>query len=191
MLQLMGETMNRLAKNWWVFILQGILAILFGILVVAWPSVSIFVLVILFGAYALASGIVSIIFAATHKGNWWGSRAWLIVWGIIGIGAGVVTFFWPGITAIVLLIIIAVWALLSGIAELVFAFTIPATVGNRVLLALGGIFSIIFGIFLMARPVAGALAVIWIISIFALMFGIYYIVFGISLRDLKNKIKAK
>jgi uncharacterized membrane protein HdeD (DUF308 family) len=190
MLQLMEETMEMLTRNWWLFILRGVFAILFGILIVAWPSAGILVLVILFGVYALADGILSITFAFTHKGNW-GHRAWLIFWGIVGIVAGVVALAWPGITALALLYVIAVWAFVIGIAELVFAIATPTSVGNRVLLALGGIFSIIFGIFLVARPSLGALAVIWIIGIFAVMFGVYHIAFGISLKDLKTKALVK
>ena len=190
MLQHMEETMGTLTRNWWLFILRGVFAILFGILIVAWPSAGILVLVILFGVYALADGILSITFAFTHKGSW-GHRAWLIFWGILGMVAGVVALAWPGITAVALLYVIAAWALVIGISQFVFAFVIPTSFGNRVLLALGGIFSIVFGLFLVARPSLGALAVIWIIGIFAVMYGFYHIVFGISLNDLKTKALMK
>lgn len=190
MLQLMEETMEMLARNWWLFILRGVFAILFGILIVAWPSAGILVLVILFGVYAIADGILSITFAFTHKGSR-GHRAWLIFWGIIDIVAGVVALVWPSITAVALLYVIAAWALVIGIPQFVFAFVIPTSVGNRVLLALGGIFSIIFGVFLVARPSLGALAVIWIIGIFAVMFGVYHIAFGISLKDLQTRALAE
>jgi uncharacterized membrane protein HdeD (DUF308 family) len=98
---------------------------------------------------------------------------------------------WPGISAVVLLYVIAAWAFVAGIAQLVFAFTAPIRTGNRVLLALGGVLSIIFGIFLMARPAEGALAVLWIIGFFLVMYGTYHIVFGVGLKDLKNKIQPK
>lgn len=187
MFQLVEETMKTLTKNWWVFIVRGILAILFGILVVAWPIGGIFTLVILFGAYALADGILSIVFSFTHKER----RGWLIFLGITGIAAGVVTLAWPAITAVALLMVIVAWAFVAGIAQLAFAFAFHTSVGNRVLLGLGGVFSIIFGIFLVARPGEGALAVAWIIGFFAVMLGIYHIIFGISLKDLKNKSQAK
>jgi uncharacterized membrane protein HdeD (DUF308 family) len=187
MIQLIGEAMERLTKNWWVFILRGVLAIIFGILVVAWPITSIFTLVIFFGAYAFIEGILLIIFAATYKGNW-GNRAWLILSGITGIGAGVVTLFWPSITAVALLFVIITWAFVAGIAQLAFAFVVKTNFINRLLLALGGIFSIIFGIFLVARPGLGALAVVWMIGMFTVILGIYHIVFGIGLKGLKSKI---
>jgi uncharacterized membrane protein HdeD (DUF308 family) len=187
MLQFMEETMKMMTKNWWVLVVRGVLAIIFGILIVAWPIAGVFTLVILFGAFAFADGITSLIFASRHKE----SRAWLIFGGIIGIAAGIVVFVWPAISAVVLLYVIAAWAFLIGIAQMVFAFTAPTRAGNRVLLGLGGVFSIIFGIFLMARPAQGALAVLWIIGFFLVMFGVYHIVFGFYLKDLKNKIQAK
>lgn len=187
MFQLVAETMKSLTRNWWVFIVRGILATIFGILVVAWPISGIFALVILFGAYALADGILSIIFSFTHKER----RGWLIFLGITGIAAGVVTLVWPAITAVALLLVIAAWAFVAGIAQLAFAFSFHTSVGNKVLLGLGGVFSIIFGIFLVARPEEGALAVVWIIGFFAVMFGIYHILFGIALKDLESKAQVK
>ena len=151
MFQQMEETTKNLTNNWWLFVLRGVLAILFGILVVAWPIGSIFLLVIFFGAYAFVDGIFSIIFAFTHKGNW-GHRAWYIFLGITGLAAGAVTLVWPNITALALLIVIIVWAFVTGIAQFVFAFVASTNIGNRLLLALGGIFSIILGVFLVARP---------------------------------------
>jgi uncharacterized membrane protein HdeD (DUF308 family) len=183
----MEETMKTLAKNWWVFILRGVLAILFGILIVAWPALGLFTLVVLFGAYALAEGIVSIIFSFNHKER----RGWLIFLGITGIAAGVVALVWPAITAVALLAVIAAWAFVAGIAQLAFAFAFHTSIGNRILLGLGGVFSIIFGIFLVARPGEGALAVVWLIGFFAVMFGIYHIVFGAALKDMKNKNQVK
>jgi uncharacterized membrane protein HdeD (DUF308 family) len=182
MFELMEQTMKALSKNWWLFIVRGVLAIVFGVLIVAWPVVGILTLAILFGIYMLADGIVSLILASTHKDR----RGWLIFWGITGIAAGVVTLAWPAITAVVLLFVIAAWAFLAGIAQLVFAFTAPIRTGSRVLLALGGVFSIIFGFFLVARPDAGALTLAWLIGFFAVMFGIYHIAFGVGLKDLKN-----
>jgi len=182
----MEQTMKALSKNWWLFIVRGVVAILFGILIVAWPIAGILTLAILFGIYVLADGIVSLMLASTHKDR----RGWLIFWGITGIAAGVVALAWPAITAVVLFFIVAAWAFLTGIAQLVFAFTAPIRTGNRLLLALGGVFSIVFGFFLVARPDAGALALAWLIGFFAVMFGIYHIAFGVGLKDLKNKIQA-
>jgi uncharacterized membrane protein HdeD (DUF308 family) len=183
----MEDTMKSLTKNWWVFIVRGILAIIFGIMIVVWPFEGIFVLVVLFGAFALADGIWSIVFSFYHKER----RGWLIFLGITGIAAGIVTLVWPSITALALYAVIAAWAFVAGITQLFFAFTFHTSVGNRILLGLGGVFSIIFGIFLVARPDMGTLAVVWLIGFFAVMFGIYHILFGIGLNDLKNKMPVK
>ena len=190
MLMLTDETINKLAKNWGLFILRGIIAIIFGILVVAWPIGSIFTLVIFFGVFALVDGIFLIIFGAIHKSSW-GNRAWLIFSGVVGIAAGVVTFAWPALTAVGLLIVIAFWAVITGIAEVVYAFVLHTNAANKVLLALGGVFSIIFGIFLFVRPALGALAVVWLIGLFAVMAGMYHIGFGINLKALEHKTAAK
>lgn len=190
MLQHMEATMKALAKDWWLFILRGVIAIIFGILVVVWPIESVFVLVIFFGAYVLVDGIFVIISAFTQKRSW-GSRFWLILWGLVGIAAGVVTFAWPGITALALLVVIAVWAFVIGIAQVVFAFAPGTSLGNRLLLALGGIISIILGIVLVARPGLGALAVVWIIGIFAIVFGMCQIAFGMKLKGLKTEATVK
>ena len=186
MIQQLESWVQGLSKNWWLFVLRGVLAIIFGIIVVAWPSVSVSLLVIFFGAYVFVDGIFLLVHSFTYKGGW-GHRALLIFSGIAGIAAGIITFVWPDITALALLIIIAVWAFVIGFAEIFFAFAAPVGIGNRLLLALGGVFSIIFGIFLVARPGLGVLGVIWIISIYAIMAGIYIIVFGITLKNLKTK----
>jgi uncharacterized membrane protein HdeD (DUF308 family) len=185
MLQIIEGALKEMARHWWLFVLRGVLAIIFGILVVVWPISGIFTLVILFGAYALVDGLFFIIFGIRYKRDG-SSRGWPIFSGIIGVAAGVVALAWPGITAVVLLMIIAVWAFLLGILQVIFAFATTTHVGYRLLLALSGVFSIIFGIFLVARPDLGALAVIWIIGIFAVMSGAYGISFGLSLKGSGN-----
>jgi uncharacterized membrane protein HdeD (DUF308 family) len=190
MFQPIEETIKALSKNWWLFVLRGVLAIIFGILCVAWPIASIYVLVIFFGAYAFVDGIFLLMFASRHKESR-GSRAWLIFSGIAGIAAGIVTLAWPGITAVALLVVIIVWAFVSGMAQLLFAFMAKTNIGFKLLLALGGVFSIIFGIFLVARPEQGALAVVWIIGFFAVLLGIYHIIFGVDLKHLKVEASAK
>ncbi len=185
-----GETIHALTKNWWLFVLRGCLTILFGVLIIAWPLESVLALAILFGIYALADGILSVILAFAHRGDSGGRRAWLILWGIVGIGAGIVVLAWPAITALALLYVIAFWAFIAGIVQLAFAFLAKTSTGNRVWLALGGVFSLIFGGVIAARPDVGALAVVWIIATFALMAGVFLIAFGLNLRDLKKDAAA-
>lgn len=159
-----------------MFLVRGILAFLFGVLaLVLSPRITVLVLVFLFGAYALVGGL----FAAgtalryTKEDGW----ALLLVEGILGIVVGVVTFVWPGITAFALLFLIAAWAIVTGIIEIVAAFTFPAMgAGREWLLGLAGLASVIFGVLLALWPRQGLLAVVWLIGIYAIVAGILYLV---------------
>jgi uncharacterized membrane protein HdeD (DUF308 family) len=165
------------SRHWWVFALRGVAAILFGVLAFVWPGVTLTVLVLLWGAYALVDGVLSLISAfRVENDHRWG----LLLEGIVGIGAGLVTFFLPGLTALVLLYIIAVWALITGVLELVAAVRLRKVIHNEWWLVLGGIASVVFGLVLLAAPGAGALAVIWLIAAYAIVFGVLMI--GLALR---------
>ncbi len=171
-----------LARNWWAIALRGLFAVLFGVAAFVWPGITLVVLVLLWGAYALVDGIfalVAAVRAAERRGTWWP----LVLEGILGIVAGVLTFIWPGITALVLLYLIAAWAILTGIAEIVAAVRLRRVLTGEWLLGLAGVVSIIFGVLLIVFPGAGALAVIWLIGAYALVFGIVLIVLGFRLRS--------
>src|SRR5918911_523865 len=110
----------QLARNWWALALRGVAAVIFGVLVFAWPGASLAVLVALFGAYAFVDGLFAL--AATVRASVEGRRVWpLLVEGVAGIAAGIVTVIWPGITALVLLYVIAAWALITGVFEIIAA----------------------------------------------------------------------
>jgi uncharacterized membrane protein HdeD (DUF308 family) len=159
-----------LARNWWALVLRGLLGVLFGLAAFVWPGISLAALVLLFGAYALLDGIVAVIGAvraAERHGRWLP----LLLEGIVGVVVGVLTFIWPAITALALLYLIAAWALLTGIFELAAAVRLRREVDNEWLLGLAGVASIGFGLILAAFPGAGALAAVWIIGAYALMFG--------------------
>jgi len=175
---------NILTQHWWLWALRGMVAILFGIGVFVWPAVGLVVLVALFGAFALVDGIFALIGAVQI--NQWHPLSWaLLIEGLIGIAAGLVTFIWPGITAVALLFIIAFWAILTGILELVATFRFRSELGSADawLVGLGGVASLVFGVLLVARPGVGALAVIWLIGIYAVIFGIAMLLFGFRLRS--------
>jgi uncharacterized membrane protein HdeD (DUF308 family) len=165
------------ARHWWAFGLRGLAAVLFGILAFAMPGMTLAVLVLLWGAYALVDGVLALVsaFRTSHDHRWG-----LIVEGIVGIGAGVVTFLYPGITALVLLYIIAAWALITGILEIVVAVRLRRVVTNELWLILGGVASVLFGLALLAAPGAGAVAVIWLIAIYAVVFGV--LMLGVAWR---------
>lgn len=172
------------ADHWWAFALRGVAAIVFGILAFAWPAMTLGVLVLLWGAYALVDGLLALVGAfRTSNDHRWG----LLLEGIAGIGAGIVTFVWPGLSALVLLYIIAVWALITGVLEIVAAVRLRRAIHNEWWLGLSGLASVIFGIVLMIQPAAGALAVIWLIGSYAIVFGILLIALAVRLAGMGRR----
>jgi uncharacterized membrane protein HdeD (DUF308 family) len=156
-----------------MFLFRGLAAIVFGVLTLVWPKLSMFVLVLLFGIFAVISGITAVAAAIRSHGEpHWGL---LLFEGILSIAVGVVALIWPGITAFAFLILIAAWAILIGILELVAPLSFPMSVGRGLLFVLGGIVSIVFGVLIAARPVAGLLTVVWLIGIYAIVMGIMYL----------------
>ena len=172
------------AKHWWHVVLRGFLALIFGILLFAWPGIAMFVFAILFGAYAFVDGVFTLVAAINYKAGA-GKRTWLFVRGILGIIVGIVTLLWTAVTELALILIIGAWALIAGIMELSFAFTAVKETGAKWLFAISGILAIILGILLLIRPIAGILAVIWFIGAYAVMAGIVLIILGFRLRGQK------
>ncbi len=177
-----GATLTALARDWWVFLVRGIAAVLFGILAFVWPHITLFVLVLLFGVYALVDGILSLVraFGAGQRGQSW---VWPLVGGIVGIAAGIAAFVWPGLTALVLLYIIAAWAVVSGITEIIAGVALRHEISHEWLLILGGVISLLFGLLVFARPGAGALAIVWLIGFYAIVLGVVHIALAFRLRD--------
>jgi uncharacterized membrane protein HdeD (DUF308 family) len=169
------------SRHWWVFALRGIAAVLFGILAFAWPGMTLTVLVLLWGAYALVDGALALVSAfRTSNDHRWS----LLIEGIVGIGAGIVTFIWPDLTALVLLYIIAAWALITGVLELIAAFRLRRVIRDEWWLVLGGIASVVFGVLMLAMPAAGALALIWLIAAYAIVFGVLLMALAVRLHGL-------
>jgi uncharacterized membrane protein HdeD (DUF308 family) len=173
---------NLLTRRWWTILIRGIAAVLFGILTFVVPQVSLFVLVMLFGAYALVDGIFAIAAAvrAGRGGEQWGA---LLFEGIVGIAAGVVVFLWPAISALSLLIVIGAWAIVTGVLEIVSAIRLRKIIQNEWLLGLAGVLSIAFGVLCFVRPKAGALAITLYIGAYALVFGALEIALAFRLRS--------
>jgi len=172
-------------KHWWQVALRGFIALIFGILLLAWPGLSLLVFAFIFGAYAFVDGIFTLVAAANYKAGA-GKRTWLFVRGICGIVAGLITFLWPAITELVLVFLIGAWALVTGIMELNFAFRSVEETGAKWLFAVSGILSIVLGVLLLIRPIAAMLAVIWIIGAYAVIAGILLIILGFRLRSAKG-----
>lgn len=177
--------LETLARNWWAIVLRGVFAVLFGLGAFFWPGITLVVLVALYGAYLFADGILAVVWAMM------GRRAGAFPWGVFlaglaSIAAGLLTFFMPGLTALVLLYLIAVWAIVRGTFEIIAAFHLRRELTNEWLLALNGALSVLFGILLIVAPGAGALAVLWMIGTFALIVGIVMIVLGFRLKGLQG-----
>jgi uncharacterized membrane protein HdeD (DUF308 family) len=173
--------LRALAKCWWVLLLRGIAAIAFGILAFIWPGLTLVTLVLLYGAFALIDGVLSLIAAFTGGAKpvptWW-----LVVVGLIGIAAGIVTFMWPGITAILLVLFIGAWALVHGIFEIIGAIQLRKEIDNEWMLILGGALSVLFGIIVLIAPGAGALGLIWVIATYSIIFGVLFVALALRLR---------
>ena len=172
-----------LKRHWWVPVIRGIAAIVFGIIAFVYPGLTIATLVLFFGAWVLIDGIFRVIGAIGHRGSDpdWG---WQIVIGIVGIIVGLLTFHAPQITALALVIYIAAWALMIGATEIAFAIKVRREIKGEWFLILMGLASVIFAILLLWNPIAGAAAVIWLIAWYAVVLGILAIFFGFRLRTL-------
>ncbi len=178
-----------LARNWWVFALRGVIAILFGVLAFLRPGITLEVLVLLFAFWALFDGVLALIGsvgAAEAREPWLP----LVFIGLLGIAAGVVTLKWPGITALALLLVIAYWPILRGILEIVAAVRLRQLVQGEGWLILGGIASIVFGVLLIVYPGPGLLSVIWLIGLYSVIFGIALLMLGFRLKSLAGELPA-
>ena len=179
-----------LARYWWTLALRGALAVLFGLIAVIWPDITLRVLVLLFGFYALVDGLLALA-AVLVGGRLAGARrGWLIFEGIAGIAVGVFTFLWPDITALVLLYLIAIWAIATGLVEVAVAVVLRRELRGEWLLALGGIISVAFGVFLAVRPGDGAIAVVVLLGLYAIVFGVALVALAMRLRRLGGGIRG-
>lgn len=177
-----------LFRNWWLLLLRGLVAIAFGVMIWLQPGISLAALVLLFGAYAMADGVLGVgtaIAGRKEHESWWV----LLLQGLLGIGVGVLTFFAPGITALALLFYIAIWAIATGVLEIVAAIRLRKEIEGEWWLILGGLASVVFGVLLVAQPGAGALAVLWLIAAYAIVFGVLLLMLAFKARSFLNEAK--
>jgi uncharacterized membrane protein HdeD (DUF308 family) len=170
--------LHTLTANWWALALRGLAAVLFGLLTFFLPGITLVTLVLLFGAYALVDGLFNVIAFFRVASHQWA----LLIEGVIGIITGVLTFAWPAITAIVLLYVIAFWAILTGILEMIAGIRVRKVVANEWLLLVMGVLSFLFGVLILFAPGAGALAIVLWIGAYALVFGIFLLALAFRLR---------
>jgi uncharacterized membrane protein HdeD (DUF308 family) len=178
--------LSSLADNWWLLLLRGLVAIAFGVIAFVWPGLTLVALTLVWGAYALADGILALWAALAATGGDTSKRWWLALGGVASILAGLVAFFYTGMTALVLLMFIAAWAIVIGIVLIWGAIELWKVLDDAWLLGLNGALAIAFGVLLVARPGDGAVAVVWMIGWFAVVFGILHIALAFRLRRFKQ-----
>jgi uncharacterized membrane protein HdeD (DUF308 family) len=184
---LMSDLMTRM---WWLLLLRGLLAIAFGVFCFAMPGMALTTLVLLFGAYALADGIVMISAAIRN----WSSREdrWVVLLiGLLGIGIGAVTLLAPGLTAIGLIAYIAAWSLATGVLHVVAAIRLRQEIRGEMWLVLSGVASIVFAVLVFLQPLAGALAVLWLVGAYALVAGVLMIALGLEVHSAAIQRRSK
>ncbi len=182
--------LETLARNWWAVVLRGVCAILFGLAAFVWPGITLAVLILLYGAYALADGVLAVIWSlvARRRGGFpWG----VFLAGLAAIVAGVIAFLAPGLTALALLYLIAAWAIVRGVFEIIAAVHLRKEIENEWLLGLAGFASIVLGVLLLAWPGVGVLAVLWWIGAFAIVFGVLSIALGLRLRRINDRLAPR
>lgn len=173
-----------------LFITRGILAILFALLAFFLPGATLAGLVLLWGAFALVDGVMTLYNAFKYRteiDHWWV----YLLHGVSGIGIGVITFLMPGVTAIVLLWLIAAWAVLAGVFMILAAIHLRKEIQGEVFLGLAGVLSILFGIYVFVQPGGGAVALVWMIGGWALLLGVLLLIVGMKLRGLRKDLHER
>jgi uncharacterized membrane protein HdeD (DUF308 family) len=166
------------SRLWWALLLRGVAAVLFGLAALFWPDETLWVLIVFFGAYALVAGVFTIAAGIADS-----TRRWLLLTeGVLGVVAGLIAFFWPGLTALVLLYVIAAWAIFTGVLEIMSAISLRREIDNEWMMILGGALSVLFGVLLAVLPGVGLLSLTWLIGIYALIFGVAFIILGFRVR---------
>jgi len=180
------ETMKRV---WWAIVLRGALAIVFGLVALFYTGATLRALVYVFGVFALLNGLFAIV-AAARAGEAHLRWGWLATAGVAGVAAGVVSFVWPGVTALVFVFLVAAWAIVNGVAEIAFALQWPDTLAHPWLAAFSGALSVLFGILLAVWPRSGETTLTWLIGIYAIIYGATLLYYGYRLRALRDEVRA-
>jgi uncharacterized membrane protein HdeD (DUF308 family) len=173
------------ARHWWVMLLRGLLAIAFGLAALFVPGAVAAALILVFGAWAFVDGAFALVGAFSHNAQ---HRWFLLFEAIVGIATGLVVWFYPGLAGLTLLLLIAWWAIITGVMEIVYAIQLRKQLDNDWLYILAGVASVVFGALVIYRPFAGLLAVMWIIATYALVFGVLLIGFSLRLRNIATRL---
>jgi len=172
--------MVNLTRNWWMIVIRGLLAILFGLIALFWPGFTLLLLILTFGAYAIVDGVFAMLsglVSSKYSPRWWV----FLLEGVISVAAGVFAIMRPGLTGSVLVALIAAWAILTGAFEIGAAARLRREITNEWMLALGGFVSIVLGVLLFFQPATGGLVITLMIGAYALIFGILLVGLGFRL----------
>jgi uncharacterized membrane protein HdeD (DUF308 family) len=173
--------MMNLTRNWWLVVIRGVLAILFGLVALFWPGVTWLVLILLFGVYVIMDGVFAMLSGVVrtrYSPRWW----MFLLEGVVSVAAGVIVLMRPGLASLVIIIVIAVWAILTGILEIAAAIRLRREITNEWMLTLGGFISIVLGVLMFFQPATAGLVITLMIGSYALMFGILLVMLGFRLR---------
>ena len=173
-------------RAWWTLVLRGVVAVLFGLAALFWPGKTLFILILFFGAYTLVDGIFAIVGGLMDS-----SRRWLLlIEGVLGVVAGLILLARPDLGALVLLYVIAIWAIVTGVMEILAAISLRREIDNEWLMIVGGALSVIFGVILAVLPGAGLLSLTWLIGAYAIVFGGAFIFLGFRVRRLSGSSRV-
>ena len=170
-----------LHRTWWSLLLRGVAAIAFGVLTWLQPQASAAALLLIFGAYVFVDGLLGVYAALrsrNHSRHWWV----LLIWGLIGVAVGVMTVINPAITGLVLTMYIAIWALVTGVLQILVAIRLRKEIQGEWVLILGGLISVLFGGFVLAQPAAGMMAMLWVLAAYAVVFGVLMVILAFKFR---------
>ncbi|HEY5527066.1 MAG TPA: HdeD family acid-resistance protein [Candidatus Anoxymicrobiaceae bacterium] len=181
--------MRVLEWKWWSVVLRGVAAAAFGIITLAWPDITRLTLAVVFGLFVFISGALEIYNAIAAKRI---DEPYILMLsvGTVGVIIGLISFIWPSVTALALLYLIAIWAIVTGVFEVVIAVQLPITRMGKWLLGVAGVISVAFGIVLISRPTGGATAVIWLIGAYAILFGVLLMALGFMIWRIRQQVTS-
>ncbi|QDT55531.1 hypothetical protein Pan44_35750 [Caulifigura coniformis] len=180
-----------ISSGWWMLLIRGLGAIAFGLLALMWPGLTLFVLVLLFAAHAVVDGVMAIALGWQLRKRP-GEAPWLLIilMGLVSVAAGIAAFTWPGLTAVVLLYMMAGWAIARGVFEVIAAVHLRKVIENEWFLVLAGVLSVLFGVSLIAWPAAGLMSLMWLVGSFSIAFGILQCVLAFRLKAVGREIRS-
>ena len=183
-----AQTAREVLVLWWLWLVRGVLAILFGVAAWVWPGLTLASLIWIIGAYLAIDGLISIIGFFRHRALSWGRRTLLLIWGLAEIAAGIALWFAPEVGVVTLMVIFGVWAMLTGMFLLVGAFTTDGHLMSPWLQGVVGILGVLVGTFLVIEPGRGALATLWAIGATAILYGVFLILAAYRVRSLRDAV---